>query len=142
MSEYDQFSHFLEAQGEVYSSVMEELGNGRKQGHWIWFIFPQLRGLGSSSMNRRFALESVGQAREYFQHPLLGQRLLECCLALLSGEESDPVKILGDVDSMKLHSSMTLFHLAAPECSVFTDVLEKFYAGHLDAATLELTDLA
>lgn len=136
----DHFQHFLDAQEPVYDRVLDELRAGHKRGHWIWFIFPQLRGLGSSAMNRRFALDSVAEATAYARHPVLGPRLRECCRVLLAGEQEDPRAIFGSLDALKLRSCMTLFQLAAPECAEFSAVLARFYAGQADAATLELLD--
>lgn len=138
MPKEDAFQHFLDAQQSVYENVLSELKQGKKLSHWMWFIFPQLSGLGFSAMSRRYSLASVEEADAYLSHPVLGGRLKECCRLLLASGESNPVSILGEVDALKLHSSMTLFHLAAPDCREFSDVLEIFCSGEKDQGTLEL----
>ena len=133
-------------QGGAYMTALAELRAGRKRSHWIWFVFPQIDGLGSSPMARRYAIRSLDEARAYLADDLLGGRLHECCEALLAlaarpgstatataGADADAV--LGGIDALKLRSSMTLFALAAPDEPVFTQVLERFYDGHRDAAT-------
>lgn len=140
MPDKDPFRHFIDAQDGVYTKVLEELASGRKRSHWMWFIFPQIRGLGSSAMNRRFALASVEAAREYYRHPVLGPRLRACCRLLLQSGEEDAAAIFGELDALKLRSSMTLFHLAAPQCTEIAAVLDRFFAGRPDPATLELAD--
>ena len=126
---------FVSAQEGVYEGALRELRAGRKSGHWIWFIFPQLAGLGRSEMSRFYGIESLDEARAYLEHPLLGARLRECAGAVLgtSGRTAD--EILGPLDAMKVRSSMTLFHRAAPDEPLFAEVLERFYAGVTDDAT-------
>jgi uncharacterized protein (DUF1810 family) len=135
--QYD-LNRFLAEQQHIYAGVLEELRRGRKTGHWIWYIFPQLAGLGRSQMSRDFAIGSLDEARAYLAHPVLGSRLRECAEALLAIEGRSADEILGSVDAMKVRSSMTLFHRAAPDESVFTQVLDRFYGGVADATTDEL----
>jgi uncharacterized protein (DUF1810 family) len=129
---------FVDAQnrGGTLDGALAELRNGRKQGHWIWFVFPQVAGLGSSAMAQHYAISSLAEAKAYVDHPVLGPRLRECCRALLALTVSDPVQVLGHIDAMKLRSSMTLFDRAAPEEPVFAQVLAKYYGGEPDQATL------
>lgn len=133
-----ELTRFTTAQddGGTYATALAELRAGRKRTHWIWFVFPQLDGLGRSATARRYAIGSLAEARAYAAHPLLGARLRECCDALLGGEGDDPEAILGATDALKLRSSMTLFEAAAPDEPRFAAVLERFYGGHRDGATL------
>jgi uncharacterized protein (DUF1810 family) len=126
---------FVEAQRGVYASVLDELRSGRKTGHWIWFIFPQIVGLGRSVTSQTFAIASLAEARAYLAHPILGARLRECAaiVAALDGRTAEGV--FGSLDALKLRSSMTLFHRAAPEEPVFKLVLDRLYAGRPDDAT-------
>jgi uncharacterized protein (DUF1810 family) len=123
-----------DAQG-TYDVAVSELRAGRKRSHWMWFVFPQLAGLGRSVMAQRYALGSVAEARAYLAHPVLGPRLLECAgiLAGLQGVSAEGV--LGDVDAMKLRSSMTLFARAAPEEPRFQEVLDRYFDGRPDPET-------
>ena len=131
---YD-LDRFVLAQEHVYAGALEELRRGRKTGHWIWFIFPQVAGLGYSDMSRRYALTSLDEARAYLAHPLLGARLRECASTLLATTRETAEEILGATDAMKVRSSMTLFHRAAPDEPIFTHVLDRFYGGVPDSAT-------
>ena len=126
---------FLLSQAPIYDEVLQELRGGRKTGHWIWFIFPQLAGLGRSDMSNHFAIASLEEARAYLAHPLLGPRLLECAGIILATEGRTAREIFGSIDSMKLRSSMTLFHRAAPHEPVFAQVLDRYYGGLADEAT-------
>jgi uncharacterized protein (DUF1810 family) len=128
---------FVDAQAHVYAGVLEELGRGQKTGHWIWFIFPQIVGLGRSATSQEFAILSLGEARAYLAHPVLGPRLRECTALILAINGRTADQILGPLDAMKLRSSMTLFHRAAPDESLFARVLERHYGGVPDAATDE-----
>jgi uncharacterized protein (DUF1810 family) len=123
-------------QGGTYQRALAELRNGRKQGHWMWFVFPQVAGLGSSPMAQHYAISSLEEATAYLDHPVLGVRLRDCCAALLDLPSSDPVQVLGHIDALKLRSSMTLFDRAAPDEAIFGRVLEKYYGGEPDEATL------
>jgi uncharacterized protein (DUF1810 family) len=136
---YD-LNRFITAQLGVYDGALRELRNGRKTGHWIWFIFPQLAGLGRSEMSRYYGIASIEEARAYLAHPLLGARLTECAGALLATEGRTATEILGSVDAMKVRSCMTLFQRAAPDEPVFGWVLERFYGGVADDATIALLD--
>jgi uncharacterized protein (DUF1810 family) len=126
---------FLEAQGHVYAGVLAELRSGRKTGHWMWFIFPQIAGLGQSATSRFYAIASRDEARAYLAHPVLGARLRECAEAVLAVPGRSADEIFGVIDALKLRSCMTLFHRVAPEESVFARVLERYYGGLADAVT-------
>ncbi len=130
-------ARFTDAQAGVYETVLAELRAGRKRSHWIWFVFPQLRGLGHSATAFRFGVTSLEEATAYLHHPVLGPRLLECAGLLLTHRGRTARDILGYPDDLKVRSSMTLFACAGGG-SVFTDVLDAFYGGEQDAATLEL----
>jgi uncharacterized protein (DUF1810 family) len=124
--------------GATYDRALAELRAGRKQSHWMWFVFPQIAGLGSSSMAQEFAIGSLAEARAYLAHPVLGPRLAECSQALSAAAHgTSAAEILGPVDAMKLRSSMTLFAAAAPDRQAFTEVLSRFFDGQPDEATLE-----
>ena len=123
--------------GGTYDRALAELQRGRKESHWMWFVFPQLAGLGRSSMARRYAISSLDEARAYLADPVLGARLRECT-RIVAETADDPVAVFGGVDAMKLRSSMTLFLRAAPSEAVFAAVLERHFAGEPDAATDEL----
>ncbi len=136
----DSLERFLEAQDAngTYERALAELRAGRKQSHWMWFVFPQLVGLGRSETARHFGIADLAEARAYARHPVLGARLIECARALLEQGSDDPVSILGPIDARKLRSSMTLFELARPDAHVFDAVLDRFHAGIRDEATLDL----
>ncbi|MGI9009257.1 MAG: DUF1810 domain-containing protein [Streptosporangiaceae bacterium] len=137
MSENDKLGRFIAAQdsGRTYERATAELRAGRKASHWMWFVFPQLAGLGRSQIAREFAISSLDEARAYLRHDVLGARLAECAgiVAGLSGRTAE--QIFGGIDAMKLRSSMTLFHRADPAQPVFADVLERLYGGEPDPAT-------
>ena len=130
---------FVSAQdgGGTYDAALRELRAGRKTSHWMWFVFPQIAGLGQSEMARAYAIRSLEEARAYLAHPVLGPRLLECTRALAALEGRSAEDVLGPVDAMKLRSSMTLFAAAAPQEPLFHTVLEAFFDGREDPATLE-----
>ena len=129
---------FVSAQGGgTYEQALAEIRAGRKRSHWIWFVFPQVRGLGRSPMAERYGIGSREELDAYVNHPLLGTRLLEISHALLALSWSDPVVVLGDIDALKVRSSMTLFELTGAD-PVFGDVLDKYYAGSRDELTLEI----
>lgn len=130
-------TRFVEAQeqGGTYERALAELRAGRKTTHWMWFVFPQVEGLGSSQMAREYAISSLDEARAYLAHPLLGRRLRECADALLALQERSAEQVLGGVDAMKLRSSMTLFARADPEERRFREVLDRFYEGEPDSET-------
>jgi uncharacterized protein (DUF1810 family) len=126
---------FVAAQEGAYDGALRELRQGRKTGHWIWFIYPQLVGLGRSELSRFYGIESVDEARAYLEHPVLGPRLRECVSAVLATSGGTAEAIFGSLDAMKVRSSMTLFHRAAPDEPLFVEVLERFYGGVEDQAT-------
>ncbi|WP_131668894.1 DUF1810 domain-containing protein [Psychrobacter pygoscelis] len=132
------FDDFVQAQNTVYPQVVAELTQGRKRTHWMWFVFPQLIGLGHSAMAQRFALDSLDQAKAYLRHEVLGTRLLECAELLLVHTDKSALEIFGSPDNLKLHSSLTLFALAADNGSVFEQLLQQFFLGRYDAKTLEI----
>ena len=137
MPEHDDLRRFVEAQDGVYERALGELRGGRKTGHWMWFVFPQIAGLGFSAMSQRYAIGSLAEARAYLAHPVLGERLRECAAAVLAVEGSSAEQIFGGIDAVKLRSCMTLFHRADPSEPVFEAVLEKYFAGLADPATDE-----
>lgn len=126
---------FKSAQASVYADVVRELGAGRKRTHWMWFIFPQVEGLGSSPMAMRYAIASAEEARAYLDDPLLGQRIRECTRILVDLPETNATAILGLPDDMKFKSSLTLFAAVSPE-PLFQQALDKFFGGEKDARTL------
>jgi uncharacterized protein (DUF1810 family) len=126
---------FVKAQEGVYEGVLDELRAGRKVGHWIWFIFPQVAGLGYSAMSQLYAISSLAEAQAYLVHPVLGPRLRECAALVLATWGRSALEIFGSIDAVKLRSSMTLFHRAAPDEPLFRQVLERYYDGIADAAT-------
>ncbi|HUI13962.1 MAG TPA: DUF1810 domain-containing protein [Xanthobacteraceae bacterium] len=128
---------FVDAQAPVYQRVVAELRHGQKQSHWMWFIFPQLKGLGSSAMANKFAIASRAEAEAYLEHPTLGARLRECARLVTAVQHRTIEEILGHPDDLKFRSSMTLFAAAAADSRDFTDALDKFYCGKADPATLE-----
>ncbi|HEX2641029.1 MAG TPA: DUF1810 domain-containing protein [Pyrinomonadaceae bacterium] len=136
-------ARFLEAQsgsvrGSDYKTALSELQAGRKRSHWIWYIFPQIEGLGSTDYAVRFSIKSLDEARTYLAHPILGPRLIECAEAVLAIEGRSAVQIFGDIDRMKLRSSMTLFAQVTGSDSVFTLVLEKYFYGEPDSRTISI----
>lgn len=137
--EYD-LNRFVKAQELSYSWALKEIRNGRKQTHWMWFIFPQLKSLGRSSTALYYGIEDLGEAKAYLTHPILGARLREISGVLLSLDTSDPHAVMGYPDDRKLRSSMTLFARATEDNRVFLDVIEKFYNGAEDGYTLALLD--
>ncbi len=134
MVTYD-LERFVAAQEGIYRGVLTELRSGRKASHWMWFIFPQIAGLGRSSMSERYSIASLDEARAYLAHPVLGPRLRECAAILLATNGRSAAEILGSLDALKLRSSMTLFHRAAPDEALFRQVLDRFYGGVPDPAT-------
>lgn len=129
---------FVEAQERIYDQALTELRRGHKRSHWMWFIFPQIHGLGRSHTAQRFAIRSMEEARQYLHHPLLGPRLLECADAVLAIEGRTASQIFGYPDDLKLKSSMTLFAHAADAEPVFVRVLEKYFSGDMDGATVRI----
>lgn len=133
-----QLQRFIEAQKSVYGRVLAELQSGRKQSHWMWFIFPQIDGLGFSMTAKKYAIKSADEAHAYLNHNLLGARLVECSQIVLSIEGRSAHDIFGSPDDLKLCSCMTLFEFTIGPKSVFSKVLDKFYAGERDKRTLQL----
>jgi len=131
---------FVDAQDDLrtYDTALAELRAGRKRSHWMWFILPQLAGLGMSSTAQHFGIHGLAEARAYLAHPVLGPRLRDCARALADLDIADPVAVLGPVDALKLRSSMTLFSRAEPGEPVFRQVLEQYYDGAEDPATVSL----
>jgi uncharacterized protein (DUF1810 family) len=128
---------FVDAQAPVYERVVDELRQGRKQSHWMWFIFPQIEGLGSSPMADAYAIASRAEAQAYLDHPLLGARLRQCTRLVTAVPDRSIAAILGYPDDLKFRSSMTLFAAVTADAKDFTDALDKFYGGKADPATLE-----
>ncbi|MCX7283578.1 MAG: DUF1810 domain-containing protein [Novosphingobium sp.] len=132
------FQHFLDAQSTSYCRATTELRQGKKQTHWMWFIFPQLVGLGHSEMSKKFAITSLDEARAYANHEVLGTRLLECVDLLQDLPTANASAVLGDVDAMKLHSCLTLFASACPERPIFKAAIDRWFKGEPDQSTLKL----
>ncbi|HEY9534504.1 MAG TPA: DUF1810 domain-containing protein [Mucilaginibacter sp.] len=134
----DELQRFIDAQEHDYADALAEIKRGRKRSHWMWYIFPQIQGLGFSEMSKRYAIKNLDEAEAYIAHPLLGQRLIEICTALLDLDGNDAHAIFGTPDDMKLRSSMTLFASLPDAYPVFKSVLDKFFNGKMDNATLNL----
>lgn len=133
-------SRFIDAQDRAYDLALVELKNGQKRTHWMWYIFPQVDGLGYSATSKYYAIKSLEEARQYLNHPVLGQRLLECAEAVFAVESRSASEIFGYPDDLKLKSSMTLFaYIAVPGC-VFSRVLDKYFNGEQDTLTLQILD--
>ena len=128
---------FVEAQERTYQVALSEVYNGNKRTHWMWYIFPQLRGLGRSSMAHIYGISGLEEAKAYLEHPILSERLYEICGALLEHKGANIVEIFGDIDTLKLRSSMTLFSLTSEEYTIFDEVLDTFFEGQMDEATLK-----
>jgi uncharacterized protein (DUF1810 family) len=128
---------FVDAQdrGGTYAAAIRELRAGRKESHWMWFVFPQIAGLGRSSMAQQFAISGLDEARAFLSHPVLGSRLRECAEVIDALPGTDAVHIFGSIDAQKLRSSMTLFSTASPDDAVFARVLGHYFAGEADEAT-------
>jgi uncharacterized protein (DUF1810 family) len=133
-------TRFTVAQEGIYDQVLSELRNGRKRSHWMWFIFPQINGLGHSPTAKRYAVKSEKEAREYLAHPILGARLVECATTVSNIEGRTASQIFGSPDDVKLRSSMTLFASITEPQSIFDLVLDKFFNGHQDPKTLTLLE--
>lgn len=131
---------FVTAQEGLYQQVLNELSAGRKRSHWMWFIYPQLAGLGYSAAAQHYAIGGLAEARAYLAHPVLGPRLRECSALVLAVHGATVHGIFGAPDNMKFHSSMTLFAQASPDEALFRDCLDKYFGGVPDQATLDLLD--
>lgn len=136
--EEENLKKFLAAHESEYQLALAEIKNGRKRSHWMWYIFPQIKGLGFSATSKYYSLENLEHARQYLEHPILGKRLIEISTALLELKKSDATKIFGSPDDMKLRSSMTLFAEVPNTDPVFQKVLDRFYKGRKDPLTVEL----
>lgn len=134
----DRLERFIEPQEQDYEQALKEIRNGRKVSHWIWYIFPQLRGLGKSYMSDYYGIRDLDEAKAFLQDPYRGKHLQKISEALLNLDNDNATQIMGRPDDMKLKSSMTLFACADPENAVFEKVLEKFYNGHKDGRTLKM----
>ena len=129
---------FKKAQEEDYPYALQEIKTGRKRSHWIWYIFPQLKGLGFSSMSEYYGIDGRAEAQAYIADSVLRERLVEISEALLALESNNPTQVMGYPDDLKLKSSMTLFAEVAPDIPVFAQILEKFFAGEKDSRTLKM----
>lgn len=138
MNDLYNLQRFVDAQAPVFEQVCKELRAGQKRSHWMWFVFPQLKGLGHSSMARHFGIDSRDEALAYLQHPLLGPRLRDCTQLVLLIDNQTINDIFGYPDDLKFHSSMTLFAAVAANEQVFANALNKYFAGQPDSATLAL----
>ena len=131
---------FLTAQESIYETALREIQNGRKESHWMWYIFPQIAGLGRSEISKYYAIKDINEAKAYLDHSVLRKRFDECLNAVLSCNTSNPVRIFGEIDSLKFHSSLTLFLRANPDNELVLDALAKFY-GITDFATENILDI-
>jgi uncharacterized protein (DUF1810 family) len=140
--DYNALDRFESAQdrGDIYATAVSELRSGRKIGHWMWFIFPQITGLGLSTTSQRYAIASLHEAQAYLGHPILGPRLLTCSRIVAALDKRTATEIFGNLDAMKLRSSMTLFARAAPNEPVFQQVLDKYFDGRPDLETIRRLD--
>ena len=137
MPEYN-LKRFLEAQEKDYVTALQEIKNGKKRSHWMWYIFPQITGLGLSSTSNYYAIADIDEAKEYMRNPVLKTHMLEICEALLQLNNKDANKIFGYPDNLKLKSSMTLFEAVTPEYEVFKAVLEQYFQGERDEKTINI----
>lgn len=138
MSGEPNLQRFLDAQETEYPRALGEIKNGKKQSHWMWYVFPQIQGLGISSTSRFYGIKDLQEAQAYLEHPVLGSRLIIICQELLNLESQDARAILGSPDDVKLKSSMTLFSALPNTNPIFQSVLEKFYQGNQDLKTLQI----
>jgi uncharacterized protein (DUF1810 family) len=129
---------FVVAQEHTFDTALEEVRNGKKESHWMWFIFPQIIGLGESDTALYYSLTDIGEAKLYLEHQVLGPRLVKITNELLALDTDDPVSVFGELDSLKLNSCMTLFDVVSDDNDVFNQVIEKFYDGEKDQKTLQL----
>ncbi|MCU6760826.1 Uncharacterized conserved protein [uncultured Roseburia sp.] len=129
---------FLAAQQKHYKTALKEIRDGQKKSHWMWYVFPQIIGLGFSEISQYYAIKDLKEAKEYIEHDILGKNLIEISQALLETDSKDAVFVMGSPDDLKLKSSMTLFALVKPEYIVFQKVLDKFFHGEKDQKTIEI----
>jgi uncharacterized protein (DUF1810 family) len=141
MTDQNSLKRFIEAQKSDYELALQQVRQGKKTGHWMWYIFPQIRGLGHSETSVYFAIRDMDEAREYFTHPVLGARLVEISNEILKLNIDDPVAIFGSVDSLKLKSSMTLFSLVEKASPVFQLILDKYFNGKRDINTIRIANI-
>jgi uncharacterized protein (DUF1810 family) len=134
----DALNRFIDAQQTDYQTALSEIKNGKKRSHWMWYIFPQIQGLGFSETSKYYAIKDAAEAQEYLNHSVLGSRLIEICSELLKLKSNDAYSVFGSPDDMKLKSSMTLFAAVRPATPVFQQVLDKFFNGAKDDKTLRL----
>ncbi|PWB27691.1 DUF1810 domain-containing protein [Flavobacterium sp. HTF] len=135
-------TRFLDAQNKLYLTAFSEIKKGKKESHWMWFIFPQIKGLGKSSIADYYSIADINEATAYLQHPILSRHLVEICKQLLvSAKNKSAETILGDLDARKLRSSLTLFSQVENADPIFTELLNRFFAGDLDPLTLSLTTI-
>lgn len=137
MAQYD-LDRFLKGQARNYDAALQEIREGCKRNHWMWYVFPQIQGLGYSSTAQYYAIRDLGEAKAYLQHPILRERLLEISNALLELDSHNASAVFGWPDDMKLRSSMTLFAQAEPSCDVFQRVLDQYFNGKMDENTLSI----
>lgn len=146
MTNDSELQKFVDAQdngydfGETYSTALEEMKKGYKDSCWMWYVFPQIQGLGKSGKNAYFSIKDLDEAKAYYDHPVLGKRLIEITRVILDIESDDPVNVFGDIDAFKLRSCMTLFKHAAPDNDLFQRVLDKYCQGEEDCRTLEIIE--
>jgi uncharacterized protein (DUF1810 family) len=138
----DNLVRFVQAQEDDYDQALAEIRSGRKLSHWMWYIFPQLEGLGFSATSRRYAIKSLAEAKAYLSHPVLGRRLVQCAEATLGVQGRSALEIFGTPDDMKLHSCSTLFAYVSPAGSVFDRLLDMYFQGRRDAQTLRPLETA
>ncbi len=141
MKDDNTLNKFLSAQQNIYPHVVKELQSGKKTTHWMWFIFPQIEGLGNSSTAKYYSIKTIEESMEYLMHPILGKRLLECTNIISEIENKTADEIFGYPDTLKLRSCMTLFNFIAPEQKVFADVLKKYFNGKEDEQTLSILQI-
>ena len=136
--DFNSLDRFVQAQTLMYSTTLREIKNGKKVSHWMWYMFPQLRGLGTSFMANMYGISGLAEAKAYLAHPVLSGRLYELCGELLKHKDKTALEIFGDIDEMKLKSSMTLFALTSEDYTIFDEVLEHFFGGEMDEVTVKL----
>ena len=136
--DFNSLDRFVQAQTLMYPSVLKQIQNGKKTSHWMWYMFPQLRGLGTSTMAQIYGISGLGEAKAYLAHPVLSGRLYELCGELLKHKNKTALEIFGNIDEMKLKSSMTLFALTSEDYTIFDEVLEHFFGGEMDEVTVKL----
>ena len=136
--DFNSLDRFVQAQTLMYSTTLREIKNGKKVSHWMWYMFPRLRGLGTSFMANMYGVSGLSEAKAYLAHPVLSGRLYELCGELLKHKDKTALEIFGDIDEMKLKSSMTLFALTSEDYTIFDEVLENFFGGEMDEVTVNL----